>query len=225
MTIRSVLVVLLVLAVAQDGVASEAHERLDAAAVVLDEILSAPDGGIPEWVLERAHCAVIVPAAKHGAFLVGAKYGKGVAVCRKQGGGWTAPSTVRMEGGSFGLQLGGGETDAILLVMNEQGKNKLVKSRFTIGAKAGAMAGPVGRSTKAATDALMHAKILSYSRARGVFAGVAFEGGTLRPDSDDNQALYGKSATHAMVLNGQVSPPAEAQRLLAALGRYSWAEK
>jgi lipid-binding SYLF domain-containing protein len=134
---------------------SEAHQRLTAASEVFSQIMAAPDKGIPEWVLERAHCAAIVPAVKQGAFIVGAKYGKGVLVCRREGGGWSAPSTVRIEGGSFGFQIGGGEVDAVLMVMNEEGKHKLLKSEFTLGAEAGAMAGPVGRSTKAETDALM----------------------------------------------------------------------
>lgn len=202
-----------------------AHDRLRAATAVFKEIMTAPDKGIPQWVLERAHCAAIVPAVKQGAFIIGAKYGKGVVVCRQAAGGWTAPSTVRIEGGSFGLQIGGGEVDAVLLVMNEQGKKKLIKSEFTIGAEAGAMAGPVGRSTKAETDALMHAKILSYSRSRGVFAGIALEGGTLRPDDDDNQALYGRPVTHQQILSGTVAPPKEARALISLLGKYSWREK
>lgn len=204
---------------------SEARDRLQAAAVVLREIMAAPDKGIPEWAIERAHCAVIVPGAKHGAFIVGARYGKGLALCRKPGGGWTAPSTVRLEGGSFGLQAGGGEVDFVLLVMNEQGKNKLVKSEFTLGAEAGAMAGPVGRSAKAETDAFMHAKIISYSRSRGIFAGVALEGGTLRSGDSDNMALYGRSVSHEAILGGKVHPPKHARELISLLGKYSWREK
>ena len=204
---------------------SEAQKRLTAASDAFTEIMAAPDKGIPRWVLERAHCAVIVPAVKEGAFIFGAKYGKGVMSCRRAGGGWSAPSTVRIEGGSFGLQIGGGEVDAVLMVMNEQGKKKLLKSQFTLGGEAGAMAGPVGRSTKAETDALMHAKILSYSRSRGVFAGVAIEGGTLRVDNSDNQKLYGRSLTPTEIVNGRVATPREGQPLIAQLGKYSWREK
>lgn len=203
---------------------NEAHQRLHAATAVFGEIMAAPDKGIPKWALERAHCAVIVPAIKQGAFIIGAKYGKGVVACRKAGGGWTGPSTVRIEGGSFGFQIGGGEVDAVLLVMNQQGKNKLIKSEFTLGAEAGAMAGPVGRSAKAETDALMHAKILSYSRSRGVFAGVALEGGTLRSDDHDNQALYGRTVTHEQILKGAVTVPKNARDLTSLLGKHSWRE-
>ena len=204
---------------------SEAHRRLSATSTVFTEIMAAPDKGIPEWVLERAHCAVIVPAVKQGAFIIGAKYGKGVMSCRRAGGGWSAPSTVRIEGGSFGLQIGGGEVDAVLMVMNEQGKTKLLKSQFTLGAEAGAMVGPVGRSTKAETDALMHAKILSYSRSRGVFAGAALQGGTLRVDNDDNQDLYGRAITPEEIVNGNIGTPREGQALIAQLSQHSWWEK
>lgn len=204
---------------------SDAHRRLTAASEVFSQIMDAPDKGIPEWVLERAHCAVVVPAVKQGAFIVGAKYGKGVLVCRRPGGGWSAPSTVRIEGGSFGFQIGGGEVDAVLMVMNEEGKKKLLKSEFTLGAEAGAMAGPVGRSTKAETDALMHAKILSYSRSRGVFAGAALQGGTLRADHGDNRKLYGREIAPEQIVNGNIAAPREARDLIAQLGKYSWREK
>jgi len=204
---------------------SEAHLRLTAASEVFGEIMAAPDKGIPEWVLERAHCAVIVPAVKQGAFIFGAKYGKGVMLCRRAGGGWSAPSTMRIEGGSFGFQIGGAEVDAVLMVMNEDGKKKLLKSKFTLGGEAGVMAGPVGRSTKAETDALMHAKILSYSRSRGLFAGVALEGGTLRVDRGDNEKLYGRAVGPAEIVDGKVATPPEGRELIAQLGKYSWREK
>jgi len=204
---------------------NEAHQRLTAASEVFSQIMAAPDKGIPEWVLDRAHCAIVVPAVKQGAFIIGGKYGKGVMLCRRAGGGWSAPSTVRIEGGSFGFQIGGGEVDAVLMVMNEEGKKTLLKSEFTLGAEAGVMAGPVGRSTKAETDALMHAKILSYSRSRGVFAGAAIEGGTLRVDNDDNRKLYGRPITPQQIVNGKIRTPLEGQPLIAQLSKYSWREK
>ena len=225
MTYRLVVLTLAAFAVLKADQQKEATERVRAASEVLQEIMAAPDKGIPDWVLERAHCAVIVPGMKQGGFVVGARYGKGVALCRGGQGGWTGPSTVRTEGGSFGLQIGGGEVDVVLFVMNEKGKDKLLKSKFTLGGELAAMAGPVGRSASAETDALMHAKILSYSRSRGVFAGAVIEGATLRPDDDDNKAIYGNEATHEQILEGRIAPPESARSLISMLGRYSWREQ
>ena len=204
---------------------SDAHDRIVKSATLFREIMSAPDKGMPEWVLQRAHCAVIVPGMKSGGFIVGAKYGKGIMTCRRANGGWSAPSAVRVEGGSVGFQIGLNETDAIFMVMNEDGKNKLMKSEFTIGGSAAAVAGPVGRSAKAETDALMHAKILSYSRSRGVFAGVALEGGTLRADDGENKEIYGRPIERQEIINGKVAVPAQAKGLIALLNRYSFREK
>jgi lipid-binding SYLF domain-containing protein len=201
-------------------------KRITEANAVFNEIMASPDKGIPEDLLQRAHCAVIVPSLKRGGFIVGAQYGVGVALCRgPKGTGWTGPSTVRMEGGSLGLQLGAGETDLIMLVMNEAGSRKLMKSEFTIGADAAAMAGPVGRQATAETDALMRAEILSYSRSRGIFAGIALKGSTLRSDDEANAKIYGKPVTHAEILEGKVPAPAVAKDLRATLGRYSPAEE
>lgn len=192
---------------------------------IFHEIMEDPDDGIPEYLLERAHCIGIVPGLKKGGFIVGAKYGKGVMFCRGPNkAGWVGPSMVKIEGGSFGLQIGGGEVDVILLVMNDEGKQKLLKSEFTLGAEAGVMAGPVGRTAKAETDAMMHAEILSYSESKGVFAGVALEGATLRAASEDNEKLYGRKVTHKQILNGEVGSPAEAAELRETLSRYSWRE-
>ena len=144
-------------------------------------------------MLANAHCIVIVPALKTAAFLVGGKYGKGYVSCRsKSGPGWSAPGTVRIEGGSVGFQIGGSTTDLIMLVMNERGADKLLSSKFTLGAEGSVAAGPVGRTATAQTDAQMHAEILSWSRSQGLFAGLALEGATLRQDLDDNATLYGK---------------------------------
>ena len=157
---------------------------------VLQEIMNSPDKGIPQDLLDKAHCIAVVPGLKTGGFMVGAKYGKGVLACRKVGGGWRGPATVRIEGGSVGFQIGAGEVDTVLLIMNQSGAEKMMRSEFKIGGEAAAMGGPVGRNVQAETDAYMRAEILGYSRSRGVFAGVAITGSTLREDLDDNTAIY-----------------------------------
>jgi SH3 domain-containing YSC84-like protein 1 len=158
-----------------------AATRLKTSAEVLTEIMSAPDKGIPDELLDKAQCIVIVPGIKKAAFIVGGKYGKGFIECRRASGkGWSAPAAVKIEGGSFGFQIGGSETDAIMLVMNKRGAEKLLSSKFTLGADASVAAGPVGRTASAGTDLKMQAEILTYSRSRGVFAGVALDGATLR---------------------------------------------
>src|SRR4029079_8168069 len=168
-------------------------KRLDEAAAVFAEIMATPDKGIPQDLLEKAHCIVIVPGLKTAAFVFGGKYGKGYLSCRnKNNVGWSAPGTVRIEGGSVGFQIGGSSTDLIMLVMTERGSQKLLESKFTLGAEGSVAAGPVGRTATAQTDAQMHADILSWSRSQGLFAGLALEGATLRQDLDDNATLYGK---------------------------------
>lgn len=198
-------------------------QRIASAQQVLDEIMAVPEKGIPRDLLDKANCIVIVPGMKKGAFIVGAQYGKGVSLCRAAGAkrAWTGPSTVRLEGGTFGLQLGAEATDLVLLVMNQRGAQKLMSSKFTLGGEAAAVAGPVGRDITAETDATMNAEILSWSRARGIFGGIALKGSTLRPDDDDNRAIYGKSVSHRDILTGKVPSPASAQGLIAALTRYS----
>jgi len=203
---------------------SEVAQRLENAAAVLHEIMATPDKGIPEDLLDKANCVVIVPGLKKGAFIVGAQYGKGFVTCRKTGG-WSAPAAVKIEGGSVGLQIGGQETDAILLVMNENGAKRLLSDKFTLGAEGSVAAGPVGRTSTAQTDAKMSAEILSYSRSRGAFAGLALTGATLRPDEDSNAALYGKKLTSQEIVDGQVKAPSAASKLLAELSRYSPREK
>ena len=201
--------------------AEDAPKRLDAAADVLTEIMSAPDKGIPQDLLEKAECVVIVPGLKKGAFIVGAKYGKGFMLCRKAGGGWSAPAAIRVEGGSVGFQIGGSETDVVLLVTNQKGAQKLLSSKFTIGADANAALGPVGRDSSAETDAQMHAEILTYSRSRGIFAGVSLQGATLRPDEDWNKELYGKPLSNRDIVMGDPPAPAAAARLISLLNKYS----
>lgn len=175
--------------------------------------------GIPEDLLEKARCVGVIPNLKRAGFIVGGKYGKGVVVCRNENG-WSAPSMVRIEGGSVGLQIGAGETDVVFIVMNERGMDRLMKDKFTLGADASVMGGPVGRSAQAQTDAMLHAEILAYSRSRGVFAGISLEGATLRPDRDDNRELYGSSVTQQDILKGRVKQPAAADQLYAELNRY-----
>jgi lipid-binding SYLF domain-containing protein len=202
-------------------------KRLNAAATVFSEVMSTPDKGIPSDLLQRAECIIIVPSLKSGGFIVGAKYGKGFILCRGRNDvGWSAPGAIRIEGGSFGLQIGAAETDVIMLVMNDQGRKAVLSSQYTIGGHAEVAAGPVGRSTSAQTSGWMTAGILSYSRAHGVFAGVSLEGSTLREDEDDNQELYGKKLTNEQIVGGRgVTRPASAQKLIAELNRYSPREK
>jgi len=201
---------------------TEPAKRLGEAATVFSEIMAAPDKGIPQELLEKAHCIVIVPDLKTAAFVVGGKYGKGYLSCRNTSGpGWSAPGTVRIEGGSVGFQIGGSSTDLIMLVMSERGADKLLESKFTLGAEGSVAAGPLGRTATAQTDAQMHADILSWSRSQGLFAGVALEGATLRQDLDDNATLYGQRLENRAIVTTGVRPPKAAARLLALLNRYS----
>ncbi|HZU28964.1 MAG TPA: lipid-binding SYLF domain-containing protein [Bryobacteraceae bacterium] len=198
-------------------------KHINAAAEVFDEVNSTPDKGIPQEILEKAHCIGIVPSLKHGGFIVGAKYGRGVLVCRDRrlAGGWTGPDFIRIEGGSIGFQIGAGETDLVFVIMNQHGVDKLMQDKFVVGGDAGAMAGPIGRSASAQTDALMHAEILSYSRARGIFAGIALTGSTLRPDNDENAAYYHRDeVTAQQIVTGQLRPPKSARVLTATINKY-----
>lgn len=205
---------------------SDAVKRIDQAAKVFQEVNAAPDKGVPQEILEKAQCIGIVPGMKRAGFVVGGNYGKGVVVCRAATGtGWTGPAAIRIEGGSFGLQIGAGETDVVFIVMNQHGMDKLLTDKFTVGGDAAAMAGPVGRSASANTDAMMHAEILSYSRARGVFAGITLNGSTMRPDDKDNAAMYGRDVTNREILTGKVRPPEAAKPLYSALNQYVPASK
>jgi SH3 domain-containing YSC84-like protein 1 len=201
-------------------------KRLDEAAAVFSEVMATPDKGIPQDMLANAHCIVIVPSLKTAAFLVGGKFGKGYVSCRsKTGAGWSAPGTVRIEGGSVGFQIGGSTTDLIMLVMNERGADKLLSSKFTLGAEGSVAAGPVGRTATAQTDAQMHAEILSWSRSQGLFAGLALEGATLRQDLDDNATLYGRKLENREIVTTGVRAPRAAARLLNMLNKYSARER
>ena len=199
--------------------------RLDEAATVFSEIMAAPDKGIPQDLIEQAHCLVIVPDLKTAAFGVGAKYGKGFLTCRKKGGGWSAPASVRIEGGSVGFQIGASSSDLVMLVMSEKGADKLLDSKFTLGVEGSVAAGPVGRTATAQTDVQMHADILSWSRTRGLFAGVALEGATLRQDLDDNAEIYGQKLENRDIVRGGRAVPASGSRLIDLLNRYSFKER
>jgi lipid-binding SYLF domain-containing protein len=199
----------------------DAAWRVDKAADVFNEIMATPDKGIPEDLIAKAHCIVIVPDLKKGAFIVGAKYGKGVVSCRMADGKWSAPGNIRVEGGSVGFQIGGEVTDVVMLVMNERGMDKLLSDKFTLGGEGEVAAGPVGRAASAQTDAKMSAEILSWSRNHGLFAGVSLTGATLRPDLKDNEALYAKPVGNRELVNGKVPAPASASKLLSELNRYS----
>ena len=205
--------------------AEPAQERLQTAATVLQEIMNAGDNTIPQNLIEHAHCVVIIPSVKKLAFGIGGKYGRGFVTCRQSDKtGWGAPAAVRMEGGSIGWQIGGSESDVILLVMNQEGMRHLLEDKFTLDASANVAAGPVGRKAEAGTDAQMSAKILAYSRSRGLFAGLSVGGATLRQDLDENAELYGKKVTNKEILSGDVRPPASASELRAELNRYSHVE-
>jgi lipid-binding SYLF domain-containing protein len=197
-------------------------ERLDNAADFFSEVMSAPDKAVPQDLLNKAQCVILVPDLKKAAFVVGAKYGRGFAVCRAASGtGWGPPGAVRVEGGSAGFQIGVSSTDVLLLVMNERGMKRLTTSKFTIGAEATAAAGPVGRDAQAQTDALMTAEILSWSRSRGLFGGVSLDGATLRNDLDVNKEMYGQPWDNKKVLTSGAKPPASAGKLLSVLSKYS----
>jgi lipid-binding SYLF domain-containing protein len=204
---------------------NETAKRLDDAAIVLAEVMDAPDKGIPQDLLEKAHCIVVAPDVKTAAFVVGGEYGKGYLSCRTARAGWSAPGTIRIEGGSVGFQIGASSTDLIMLVMSERGMDKLLDSKFTLGGKGSVAAGPVGRTATAQTDAQMRADILSWSRSQGLFAGVALEGATLRQDLDDNADLYGKKLENRQIVTSGVKVPKAAYRLIALLNKFSAKER
>jgi lipid-binding SYLF domain-containing protein len=199
-------------------------DRLNDSAVVLKEILGMPEG-IPKDLLNKSVCVVVYPSVKKAAFIVGASYGRGVITCRtgqEFNGHWSAPAMFALEGGSFGFQIGALATDFVLLIMNDSGANSVMSSKVKLGADASAAAGPVGRDTSAETDVVMKAEILSYSRAKGLFAGISLEGSTLRADDGANKAIYGKElSAKEIVREGKVHPPAAGRRLLAILSKAS----
>ena len=195
-------------------------ERLTASERVVKEIMAAADKAIPGSLFQKAYCTVVIPNMKKAGFVFSAKYGRGFASCRNPGAGWSAPAALRVEGGGFGLQIGGEETDLILLVMSENGMKGMLASKFTLGGEASAAAGPVGRDVTAQTDATMRSDILTWSRSRGVFGGISLQGGTLRPDSDVNKAIYHANLENKDILTGKVKPPADAAGFLKTLIMY-----
>jgi len=201
---------------------SSAADRLNSATEVIRDMTHEGDKGIPQDLLSKAKCVVVVPNMKKAGFIFGAKYGRGFASCRKQGGvGWSAPAAMRIEGGSFGLQIGGSDSDVILLVMNDGGMKRLLQDKFTLGGDAAVAAGPVGRDSSATTDAELKAEILSWSRTRGVFGGLTVEGSTLRPDHDADKELYGRDFTNREILMGDAKAPPAAMQLMHELDRIS----
>jgi len=194
--------------------------HLRAAAEVFHEIMAAPDRGIPHDLLERARCVVIVPGFKKAAFVVGGEYGRGIAMCR-HADAWGGPAALRLSGGSFGVQIGVESTDIILLVMNDRGMEKLAGDKFTVGADASVAAGPVGRTAAADTDARLNAEILSYSRAKGVFAGISLAGTVVTKDDGEDRKIYGHEVSNRAIIRGEVEAPPAAAPLREELARYT----
>ena len=208
-------------ALAEDREAKVA-DRIDASVDTLVDMTHADDKGIPQELLENSHCVIVIPGMKKAGFIFGAKYGRGFASCRRPNNtGWSAPAAMRVEGGSVGFQIGASETDVVLLVMNDRGMKHLLSDKFTIGGDATAAAGPLGRAATAQTDAMMHAEMLSYSRSRGLFAGISLEGATLRPDDDANRELYGRHTTNRQILTGSFKTPPVAEKFRHALWSQS----
>ncbi len=195
-------------------------ERVDEAGTVMNEIMAAPDSGIPDEILGSAKCVAVVPSMLKGGFIVAASYGKGVASC-KTDHGWSAPAFFRVEGGSFGFQIGGQAVDLVMVIMNDRGMRALLSSKFKLGADASVAAGPVGRHAEGATDWKMRAQVLTYSRARGVFAGVSLSGAVIKQDRDDTRAFYGRMVPYRLLLTGDHPSPADANPFLETLQRYA----
>jgi SH3 domain-containing YSC84-like protein 1 len=194
-------------------------ERIQAAGTVIDEIMNAPDSRIPDEIFDSAKCIAVVPSMLKGAFLFGANYGKGVASCRTDKG-WSAPAFFRVTGGSFGFQIGGQAVDLIMVVMNDEGMQNLLSSKFKIGADASAAAGPVGRQAAGSTDWKMRAQILTYSRARGIFAGISLDGAVVTQGKDDTRAFYGRMVPFKTLLTGEIAAPQDAQPFASALSKH-----
>jgi len=215
-----VLLVVVVVAAGFTPNRSDEVKRLQRATEVFQDIMKTPDKGIPQDLLSKAECIAVVPGLKKGGLGIGGKYGKGVIMCRKPDHNWTAPLFITIEGGSVGFQIGFEQIDLVMLIMNRRGVEKLIGDKFTIGADASAAAGPVGRQTSAQTNVRLDAEILTYSRAKGLFAGISLDGATLRQDKDDNRDFYGNDVdARKILLDGTVEMPSEARPLASAL---SW---
>ena len=199
---------------------SKAADRVQAAADVLNEIQSAPDKGIPQEVLGSAECVAVVPSMLKGGFIVGAKYGRGLASCRTSKG-WSAPAFFVVAGGSFGFQIGGQAVDLVMLIMNKDGMKHLLSSEFALGADASVAAGPVGRHAEGNTDWKMRAEVLTYSRARGLFAGVTLNGAQIKQDKDSTREFYGRMVPFKTTLTGEIEPPPTANSFLTTLAQWA----
>jgi lipid-binding SYLF domain-containing protein len=219
--VLALILVALPLSAAQD---SKEAERLENCGVIMKEILDIPDD-IPQDLLDRAECVIVYPSVLKAAFVVGGSYGRGAMTCRTgehYTGPWSAPSMMALEGGSIGFQIGGQATDFVLLVMNGRGAHSILKSKVKLGADASVAAGPKGRTANASTDVTIRAEVLSYSRNRGLFAGISLEGSTVRPDNDANARVYGKRLeAEAIIFNGAAAVPPSAQKLVSYLNRKS----
>ena len=200
----------------------KAQDRVQAAADVLNEIQGAPDQGMPEEVLSSAECVAVVPSMLKGGFIVGAKYGRGLASCRTQKG-WSAPAFFVVTGGSFGFQIGGQAVDLVMLIMNKEGMRHLLSSEFALGADASVAAGPVGRHAEGNTDWKMRSEVLTYSRARGLFAGVSLNGAVIKQDKDTTREFYGRMVPFRTLLTGEIEPPAGANAFLTSLAQWAQA--
>jgi lipid-binding SYLF domain-containing protein len=220
---RILIVTTLVLLVTLTAVASDRDDdvnRTNKAAQVFKEIMTTPDQGIPQELLESAKCVAIIPGDVKFAFIFGGSYGRGLATCRT-GHGWSAPMFVAIDGGSVGYQIGGSSTDIVMLFMNDHALKSLLSDKFKLGADASVAAGPVGRNAAAATDLKLNAEILSYSRTKGVFAGVSLDGAVMQADKSGDRAMYGDDVNRHEILDGKVAVPESAQALLHEIGGYA----
>ncbi|HZQ23880.1 MAG TPA: lipid-binding SYLF domain-containing protein [Terriglobales bacterium] len=200
---------------------SDEVKRVEAATKVLDEVMGTPDKGIPEDVLSSAKCVAVVPSMLKAGFVIGGRYGKGVATCRTASGRWSAPAPFSIAGGDWGLQIGGEAIDLVMLFMNQKGMDQLLASKFKIGADASAAAGPIGRHAEGATDWKMKSEMLTYSRARGAFAGVTLNGAVVKQDDDETRVLYGKGVPFADILTGKVAVPPGTEQFVATVRKYA----
>ena len=210
---------------AADDDKAKVADRFNAASEVLNQIMATPDKAIPGSILRGATCVVVIPSFKKGAFVVGAQYGQGVATCRTSSGKWRAPVCVQLAGGSFGFQIGGQATDLVLIAMNQQGLQAMLKNKFKLGADAAASAGPVGRNAQAGTDWKLNAEFLSYSRSKGLFAGIDLDGTVLSQNQDDTTALYGAAIPFDTILGGKQPTPVEARPFVRTVAKYFVAAK
>jgi SH3 domain-containing YSC84-like protein 1 len=198
---------------------ADLKDRMEKARLVIDQLSQTPDSGVPDSIIRRAVCVAVVPSLKKGAFIVGGQYGQGVVTCRT-GHGWSGPVFIRMAGGSFGFQIGAQGTDLVLVAVNQQGMQDLLKSKFKIGGDASAAAGPVGRNAQASTSLNMSAELLTYSRSKGLFAGIDLDGTSVSQNQDDTNVLYGGNPSFHQILAGQLAVPPAAQPFVRTVARY-----